>query len=225
MFGRSKGAKSGDGPMAELIRRLQREGYIRTDAVARAFAGADRSLFLAGGAKGEAYVDSPLGIGHDQTISAPHMVAIMAEELKVLPGMKVLEVGGGSGWHAAVLAGLVGPRGRVVSVERIQPLAEVARANLERAGFGDRVRVVVADGSVGFAEEAPYDRISVAAAAPAVPPTLVEQLAREGGRLLVPVGTRAFQELTAVTRAGDDVRRENLGGCVFVPLIGAEGFH
>lgn len=225
MFGRSRWGKAGAGPMDELIRRLRREGYIRTDAVARAFAGADRALFLQGPARAEAYVDSPLGIGHEQTISAPHMVAIMAEALKALPGMKVLEVGGGSGWHAAVIAGLVGPAGWVVSVERIGPLAEAARANLGRAGLADRVRVVVADGSVGFPEEAPYDRISVAAAAPAVPPSLVEQLAPEGGRLLVPVGTRSYQELIAVTRAGGETRHENLGGCVFVPLIGAEGFH
>jgi len=210
--------------MAALIGQLRADGYVKTPEVARALAGADRAGFLPAEAAGDAYVDAPLSIGHEQTISAPHMVAIMVEALEARPGMKVLEVGGGSGWHAAVIAGLVGRRGRVVSLERIAALAEAARANLARAGFADRVRVVVADGSVGFPGEAPFDRISVAAAAPRVPPPLVEQLSPAGGRLLVPVGSRTYQELVAVTRTGDARREQRLGGCVFVPLLGQEGF-
>jgi protein-L-isoaspartate(D-aspartate) O-methyltransferase len=210
--------------MAALVRRLRAQRYLQTPEVERAFVAADRAAFLGRGVRGQAYVDAPLSIGHDQTISAPHMVAIMVEALRARPGMKVLEVGGGSGWHAAVIAGVVSPGGSVVSVERLAPLAEAARGNLERSGFADRVRTVVADGSIGYQGEAPFDRISVAAAAPGVPPSLVSQLEPDGGRLLVPVGSRSYQELIAVTRAGKHVAKENLGGCAFVPLIGAEGF-
>jgi len=170
------------------------------------------------------YEDVPQPIGLGQTISAPHMVAMMVEALDLRPGLKVLEVGGGSGWHAAVIASLVRPGGRVVTVERLGALAEIAVANLARAGFSDTVAVVVGDGSVGYPAEAPFDRISVAAAAPRVPPSLVEQLVPDGGRLLVPVGPPARQELTEVVTQGGAARRRNLGGCVFVPLIGAEGY-
>jgi protein-L-isoaspartate(D-aspartate) O-methyltransferase len=216
-------ARRGEG-MAGLVRQLREEGYLKTPTVSRAMQAVDRAHFVPAPSRAEAYVDTPLSIGLDQTISAPHMVAIMVEALEATPGMKVLEVGGGSGWHAAVIAGVVAPGGVVVSVERLAPLAQAARENLERAGLEGRVRVVVGDGSVGYPQEAPFDRISVAAAAPAVPPSLVDQLSPEGGRLVVPVGSRTYQELMAVTRHGDSVRRENLGGCVFVPLLGAEGF-
>ena len=140
------------------------------------------------------------------------------------PGMKVLEVGGGSGWHAAVIAGLVSPGGRVVAIERIGELAKVARENVEAAGLSDRVEVVVGDGSVGYPPEAPYDRISVAAAAPRVPASLIAQLKRDGGRLLVPVGPPSHQELIEVRVEGGSARQRGLGGCVFVPLVGKEGY-
>jgi len=215
---------SGAPDMASLVRDLKEEGLVRRPEVERALLSADRVLFVPPSEAGSAYEDAPLSIGHEQTISAPHMVAIMVEALDARAGMKVLEVGGGSGWHAAVIASLVRPGGRVISVERIAPLAEAARKNLERAGFADAVTVVVADGSVGFPAEAPFDRISVAAAAPSIPQALVDQLRPEGGKLLVPVGPLSVQDLTEVERGGGRVRKRSLGGCVFVPLVGAEGY-
>lgn len=210
--------------MASLVRDLKDEGLVRRPDVERAFLAADRIRFVPPFEAASAYEDAPLSIGHEQTISAPHMVAIMVEALDARPGMKVLEVGGGSGWHAAVIASLVRPGGRVIAVERIAPLAETARRNLKGAGFEDAVKVVVADGSLGFPAEAPFDRISVAAAAPRVPQPLVDQLRPEGGRLLVPVGPLSVQELTEVERSGGKVRKRSLRGCVFVPLLGAEGY-
>jgi protein-L-isoaspartate(D-aspartate) O-methyltransferase len=151
------------------------------------------------------------------------MVAIMAEKLALGPGMKVLEVGAGSGYHAAVAAELVSPDGHVFSVERIEPLARFAEDNLSRTGYGDIVTVVVGDGSKGLPEHAPYDRIFVACGAPEVPSPLTGQLA-DGGRMLVPVGSRMYQDLKSVERNGDHVTVRNCGGCVFVPLIGEFGY-
>lgn len=210
--------------MQGLVDALKEEGLLQTPAVEAAFLAADRAGFVGDLPREAAYEDAPQPIGLDQTISAPHMVAIMVEALGALPGMRVLEVGGGSGWHAAVLASLVRPGGRVVTVERLERLAQFARANLERAGFADTVEVVVGDGTLGHPAGAPFDRISVAAAAPHVPQALVDQLRTDGGRLLVPVGPLARQELVSVEVQGGAVRRRNLGGCVFVPLVGADGY-
>jgi protein-L-isoaspartate(D-aspartate) O-methyltransferase len=210
--------------MALLVGQLRREGLIKSPRVAAAFLAADRKGFLPELELEWAYDDAPQSIGHEQTISAPHMVAIMVEALDVRPGMKVLEIGGGSGWHAAVIGSLVRPGGQVITVERIPALASLAERNLARAGFSDAVKVVVADGSVGFAPLAPYDRISVAAAAPRVPESLVRQLRPDGGRLIVPVGPPSIQELVQVDMEGGRARRLDLGGCVFVPLVGQEGY-
>ncbi len=168
------------------------------------------------------YADRPQDIGQGQTISAPHMVAIMVEAMRAKEGQRVLEVGGGSGYHAAVMAHVVGPTGHVYTVERLEPLAERARANLGTSGLSDRVTVVHGDGSCGWPEHAPYDRISVACAAPYVPEPMLEQLS-DGGMLLIPVGARYVQELTRITRVGTKFRQEGLGGCVFVPLVGKCG--
>jgi protein-L-isoaspartate(D-aspartate) O-methyltransferase len=179
-----------------------------------------RELFLPETLCSRAYDDTPLPIGLCQTISAPHMVAIMCSILDLEPGMTVLEVGGGSGYHAAVMAELVGPAGHVYSVERMPELAELARENLKRAGIGN-VTVILADGSLGLLEHAPYDRISVAATAPDVPEPLKQQL-KPGGKMVIPVG-RDYQELYLVTRKnGFSVERKM--GVIFVPLIGREGF-
>lgn len=182
---------------------------------------APRSAFLPPEAQGEAGVDAPLPIGEGQTISAPHMVAIMSGALDVRPGHRVLEVGAGSGWHAAVLALLAAPGGSVVAVERHAALARQARRNL--APFGLPVEVVVGDGSEGWPARAPYDRISVAAGAPRVPPPLVDQLA-PGGVLVLPVGPLDMQSLLRVTMQPDgDAASEDLGPVRFVPLIGRFG--
>jgi protein-L-isoaspartate(D-aspartate) O-methyltransferase len=151
------------------------------------------------------------------------MVAIMAEKLDLRPGQKVLEVGAGSGYHAAVVAEIVRPGGLVFTVERVESLALFAKANLTRAGYSDTVRVVIGDGSLGLPEEAPFDRIFVACGAPDVPSPLVDQLS-DGGKMLVPVGGRMYQDLIKVQRKGKNVTREDHGGCVFVPLIGEHGY-
>lgn len=148
------------------------------------------------------------------------MVAIMCSILELEPGMTVLEVGGGSGYHAAVMAELVGSSGHVYSVERMAELVEFARENLERAGIRN-VTMILSDGSLGLPEHAPYDRISVAATAPDVPEPLKQQL-KFGGKMVIPVG-RDYQELYLVTRKnGFSIERKM--GVIFVPLIGEEGF-
>lgn len=191
------------------------------EPVLKAMSLVPRELFVPVHLRDRAYEDNPLPIGLGQTISAPHMVAIMCELLDIRPGMKILEVGGGSGYHAAVLAVLAGPEGHVYSVERMPDLALAARKNLEAAGIGN-VTVVVSDGSLGLPEQAPYDRISVAASAPKVPEPLKEQL-RVGGKLILPVGGE-LQELILVTRINGFSVEEKMG-VIFVPLIGKEGFN
>ena len=153
------------------------------------------------------------------------MVAIMNEALDLRPGLKVLEVGAGSGYHAATVAEIVGREGHVYTVERVEELVRFARQNLERAGYSDRVTLVQGDGSLGYAERAPYDRMLVTAAAPDVPPRLVEQLDK-GGILVVPVGGRFFpQDLVRIRKKPDGrVERSTLGGVAFVPLLGEHGF-
>lgn len=171
-------------------------------------------------ARAYAYVDTPAHLGYGQTISAPGMVGIMCCVLDIRPGHKVLEVGTGWGYHAAVMSLLASP-GTVFSIERIPELAGRARAILSELGY-DNVKVTVADGSEGLPEFAPYDRISVAAAAPRVPEKLVEQLA-DGGRMVVPVG-ETFQELLLVEKKDGKVETTRKGGVAFVPLVGRGGF-
>ncbi len=204
------------------MEHLERSGYVSSDPVRHAMLSVRRELFVPESIQRAAYADHPLDIGHHQTISAPHMVAIMVEAMHGKEGQRVLEVGGGSGYHAAIIAHVVGPSGHVFSVERIEALAQRARDNLEAAGLSDRVTVVVGDGSCGWPEHAPYDRISVACAAPRIPTSMVENLS-DGGMLLIPVGGPYVQELTRVTRTGNSITKERKGGCVFVPLVGKCG--
>lgn len=195
------------------------EGFAHPSVIS-AMSRVPREMFLPDLLQSRAYDDTPLPIGRGQTISAPHMVAIMCTILDLQPGMNVLEVGGGSGYHAAVMAELVRPGGHVYAVERIAELAEAARSNLARAGV-ENVTVIHSDGSLGLPEHAPYDRISVAATAPSIPEPLKQQL-KSGGRMVLPVG-RDSQELYLVTRKnGFSVERKM--GVIFVPLIGQEGF-
>jgi protein-L-isoaspartate(D-aspartate) O-methyltransferase len=153
------------------------------------------------------------------------MVAIMNEALELRIGNKVLEVGAGSGYHAATVAEQIGPQGHVYTVELVPELVRIARSNLERAGYSDRVTLVEGDGSVGYPDRAPYDRIVVTAAAPKIPQPLVSQL-RPGGILIIPVGGRLSpQELIKVRKDEKGrIERASLGGVAFVRLIGKEGF-
>ena len=178
-----------------------------------------RELFVPEGLRDRAYADVALPIGHGQTISQPYMVARICEALSLRGGEKVLDVGGGSGYQAAVLAELAG---EVHTIERVPELAELARHNLDAAGYDD-VHVRVGDGTLGLPEHAPFAAIAVAAAAPDLPHTLYEQL-EERGRLVVPVGGRRGQRLQLVIRSPEGPAVVRSVPCRFVPLVGEEGF-
>jgi len=149
----------------------------------------------------------------------------MDEALELSSGLNVLEVGAGSGYHAATMAEILGPEGHVYTVEIIEELVLLARSNLERAGYAERVTIVNGDGSLGYPDRAPYDRIVVTAAAPRVPDPLIQQL-RENGIILVPIGGRLFpQELVKMRKTvGSKIETSRLGGVAFVPLLGKHGF-
>jgi len=206
-----------------MVRRLTESSYISTPRVAKAMETVERHRFLPPAMQDEAYMDSPLHIGEGQTISAPHMVAMMAEALDLRSGQRVLEVGGGSGYHAAVMAELVKPDGKIYCMERIPSLAERAMASLMETGYDPLVEMIVGDGTRGQPDKAPFDRISIAAAAPYIPEPLQMQLV-DGGKLLIPVGGKFYQQLILVTRKHGNFAQRDLGGCVFVPLIGEYGF-
>jgi protein-L-isoaspartate(D-aspartate) O-methyltransferase len=178
-----------------------------------------RELFVPEGERHRAYADAALPIGHGQTISQPYMVARIAEVLSLTGGEKVLDVGTGSGYQAAVLAELAA---EVHTIERIPELAAVARANLAAAGY-ENVQVHVGDGSLGLPAEAPFTAIAVAAAAPGLPERLYEQL-EPRGRLTVPVGGRDGQRLEVVVRSPEGPAIVHSVPCRFVPLVGEEGF-
>jgi len=202
-----------------MVGRQLRARGIEDEEVLRALGRVPRELFVPEDERRRAYDDAALPIGHGQTISQPYMVAVIVEALAVRPGLSVLDVGAGSGYQAAVLAEL---GAEVVAIERIPELAEQARANLAAAGY-EGVEVVVGDGTLGWPEHAPYDGIAVAAAAPALPQTLYEQL-RPGGRLVVPVGGPRAQRLEVIVRSPEGPAVIHLVPCRFVPLVGAEGY-
>jgi protein-L-isoaspartate(D-aspartate) O-methyltransferase len=178
-----------------------------------------REQFVDARDRRRAYLDMPLRIGHDQTISQPYMVALICQVAEVHEGDRVLDIGTGSGYQAAVLAEL---GATVYTIERIPELAERARASLAIAGYGG-VDVSVGDGSLGLPEHGPYDAIVVAAAAPSMPESVYEEL-RPGGRLVVPVGGAAGQRLEVIVRSPEGPVVARSVPCRFVPLVGAEGF-
>src|SRR4030042_4861525 len=178
----------------KLIDSLTRQGILRTPKVIKAMRTIPRTRFLSPESQPYSATDTPLPIGHGQTISAPHMVVIMNEALQLETGQKILEVGAGSGWHAAIIAEIITPKeaprsewGHIYTLEINQNLADTAKKNIMNTGYGDRVTIIVADGSKGYPEKAPYDRIFVAAAAPDVPKPPLDQT-KAGGTLLTPVG-------------------------------------
>ncbi|SET10561.1 protein-L-isoaspartate(D-aspartate) O-methyltransferase [Methanococcoides vulcani] len=203
-----------------LIDSLKINGI--SDRVLDAMMRVPRHLFVPEKLQDSAYMDMPLPIGHDQTISAPHMVAIMCELLDISSGMKILEVGSGSGYNAAVMAELVGDEGHIYTVERIPGLADFAERNLKRAGYKN-ITVLQDDGSCGLAEHAPYARISVTSAAPDVPQPLIDQLATEG-TMVIPVGNGEQQLVVVRKDIEGNVSYEVWGGVIFVPLIGKYGY-
>lgn len=203
-----------------LIRNLKSINEEISNRVIDAMELVPRHLFIPENERINAYVDRPLSIGSGQTISAPHMVAIMCSLLDLHPGHRVLEVGCGMGYHAAVMSQLVRPGGHVYAVERIKILGESAKKNLLESGY-ENVTVVIEDGSQGLPQQAPFDRISVACTAPEIPDILIEQLT-QGGKMVIPVGQH-MQELYLVTRS-NGIIKEKKGGVIFVPLIGKYGF-
>jgi protein-L-isoaspartate(D-aspartate) O-methyltransferase len=194
--------------------QLARRGI--TDArVLAAMRRIPRHRFVDEGLAHSAYGDHPLPIGEGQTISQPYIVALMTSLLRLSGQEKVLEVGTGSGYQTAVLGALAR---RVCSIERLPRLADRARATLEALGV-DNVWVRVGNGALGWPDQAPFDRILVAAGGPSIPPPLVSQLA-EGGRMVLPVGSPEDQVLTVVERVGGEIRKEAYGECKFVKLVG-----
>jgi len=199
-------------------RQLVRRG-IKDERVLDAMRSVPREAFVRADLAEFAYDDGPLPIGHGQTISQPFIVALMAEAARIAPGARVLEVGAGSGYAAAILGKLAA---EVVTIERHNALADSAREALRRLDYTN-VEVQQGDGSRGVPERAPYDAILVAAGAPAPPDSLKHQLA-EGGRLVIPISVNAHQELRVITRRGDEYEVEDLGAVRFVPLLGEEGW-
>jgi protein-L-isoaspartate(D-aspartate) O-methyltransferase len=191
---------------------------IHDPRVLAVMAAVPREEFVPEGARGHAYDDAALSIGHGQTISQPYVVACICQAFGLLGGEAVLDVGTGSGYQAAVLAEL---GGRVVSIECVPVLAERAREALGAAGYGD-VEVLLGDGGLGVPERAPFGAIAVAAASRRVPPSLLAQL-DQGGRLVLPLGGSRGQRLTVIERSGDDFAARPLADVRFVPLRGAEG--
>jgi protein-L-isoaspartate(D-aspartate) O-methyltransferase len=178
-----------------------------------------RHCFVPESLRESAYEDRPLEIGWGQTISQPYIVAFMTQLLELKPEDRVLEVGTGSGYQSAVLGSLVHS---VVTIERVEELGDLARQRLDELGF-ENVTVVTGDGTLGCPEHGPYDAIIVTAAGPHIPEPLKHQL-RDGGRLVCPVGPRESQRLIRIVREGDRYREETSIGCVFVPLIGEDGW-
>jgi protein-L-isoaspartate(D-aspartate) O-methyltransferase len=203
----------------EMVELQLRARDIVDENVLRAMERVPRELFVPERERRRAYEDAALPIGHGQTISQPYMVARICEALAVRSGHRVLDVGTGSGYQAAVLAEL---GAEVVTIERIPELADQARSNLAAAGY-EHVQVVVGDGTLGVPQQAPFDEIAVAAAAPGLPETLYEQL-RTGGRLVVPVGGQRSQRLEVIVRSPEGPAVVHSVPCRFVPLVGEEGF-
>lgn len=178
-----------------------------------------RHLFVGPGMEQSAYGDHALPIGEGQTISQPFMVALMTQALRLSGSERVLEIGTGSGYQTAVLARLAS---QVFSVERVRPLAERARETLEDLRY-QNVAIMVGDGTVGWSEFAPFDRVIVTAGAPSVPESVLKQLA-DPGVMVVPVGTQSMQNLKVIEKRDGATTVQDAGGCVFVPLVGKEGW-
>ncbi|MCD6398292.1 MAG: protein-L-isoaspartate(D-aspartate) O-methyltransferase [Candidatus Aenigmarchaeota archaeon] len=209
--------------LENLIQEMRLRGTLKSKKLEQAFKKIDRKYFVPEKYKGSAYADYPLPIGHEQTISQPSTVAMMTEALVVKSGQKILEIGAGSGWQAALLGYLVGPKGKIFTVEINEWLVELARRNMKKIGLGN-VKIIHGDGSLGYEKEAPYDRIMVTAAAPKVPEPLKRQL-KDDGKMIMPLGNYFTQKVLVFEKMGEDlVVVEDLGYFRFVPLKGKHGF-
>lgn len=204
---------------ARMVERQLRRRGIDDERVLTAMGEVPREEFVPERYRSRAYSDSALPIGEGQTISQPWIVAAICQALKLNGSERVLEIGSGSGYSAAVLARLAP---EVIGIERYESLAAGARHTLDSLGI-ENIELLVGDGSRGVPERAPFEAIAVHATAPAPPRTLLGQLA-DGGRLIVPIAAEGADLLTVFEREGDELRREEIGPCRFVPLIGEEGF-
>jgi protein-L-isoaspartate(D-aspartate) O-methyltransferase len=204
---------------AHMVETQIRRRGITDPRVLQAMGKVPRHLFVSSYLKEQAYNDYPLPIGEEQTISQPYIVALMTEALELTGTEKVLELGTGSGYQAAILGELAR---EVFTIERLASLADQARRVLKSLGY-DNVHVLTGDGTLGWPPEAPFDAILVTAGAPQVPQPLVEQLAL-GGRLVIPVGDQYSQTLTRVRQTTEGLKSDYLGGCRFVRLIGKHGW-
>ena len=214
----------------KLVESLTKRAFLTKPGVIKAMLKVPRHKFLPKGAIESAYIDSPLSIGKGQTISAPHMNAMMCELLELAEGEKVLEIGTGSGYHAALCAELVAPEhsknpGHVYTIERHKELADKAEESLINTGYGDIVTVIRGDGTLGYPQEAPFDKILVTASSPKkVPPPLKEQL-RNRGILCIPAGSKEWgQDLYIISKKENKFEFKRVTGVRFVPLIGEWGF-
>jgi protein-L-isoaspartate(D-aspartate) O-methyltransferase len=198
-----------------MVKHQIEERGIHNSRVLKVMLEVPRHLFVPKGMEAHAYDDNPLSIGHGQTISQPYIVALMTELLELSGKEKVLEIGAGSGYQAAILSRLAK---KVMTIERVKELAEKTGKFLKKQGYSN-VKVVHGDGTKGYAKEAPYDAIIVTAAAEKLPPALKEQL-KVGGRLVAPVGPSFNQELIKIRKIGKDkYNAQSFGGVIFVPLI------
>ncbi|MCK4380361.1 MAG: protein-L-isoaspartate(D-aspartate) O-methyltransferase [Candidatus Lokiarchaeota archaeon] len=213
-----------------LVERLKDRGILTKLEVIRAMLIVPRHKFVPKDAESNAYMDSPLSIGLGQTISAPHMNAMMCEYLELSKGEKVLEIGTGSGYHAALCAELVAPEnsknpGHVFTIERHEGLVKNARESLKKTGYENTVTVIHGDGTLGYPKEAPFDKILVTAASPSKIPVPLRDQLKEGGILCIPAGSKSFaQNLYIIKKHGENFESTKITGVRFVPLIGRYGF-
>ena len=201
----------------KLLDYLERKEYLKTSNVRSALEKVDRADFVRTSDRDFAYDDTPLPIGQGQTISAPHMVAMMLEELKLEESDNLLEIGSGCGYHAAIASRIVS---KVTTVERIKYIYELAFANLTNF---KNIELINGDGSLGYKPNSPYQKIMVTCGSPKIPKPLVEQLDL-GGLMVIPVGGRVVQELLTVKRKEEGIEVKRRPGVAFVPMIGANGF-
>lgn len=202
----------------KLIDSLIDSGVLKTKEIIEAFRKVRREDFVLPRYKDYSYADEPLPLIEGQTISQPYTVAAMTEALQPMQGQKILEVGAGSGYQAAILAEVVGKKGKIITVERLKPLVDFATKNLCKTGYSN-VNLVEGDGSQGCKDQAPYNRIIVTASAPSIPEPLIKQL-KVGGILVIPIGDEMF----AIKKTSKNKIEETLlGYYAFVPLIGKHG--
>ena len=213
--------KTWDELRRQMVDRQLRKRGIRNERVLKAMETVPRHEFVPRASRHRAYADAPEPIGASQTISQPYMVAAMAEALNLEENDRVLEVGAGSGYAAAVMAMLAE---HIYAMEIEPALVNSARDNLARTGFGEGVSVISGDGTLGYPQAAPFQAISVAAAAPGVPPALLEQLDEDGGRLVIPVGSVYDQKLRLIRKIGAKLDTKLITSCRFVPLRGKQGW-